>query len=329
MWEFVTLDKGTCRLSPPDLGAIMIKIENALIFKVLERFGFSKPYLWLWRKTKFRAVLNARRVKRFKQLEEVINHSADKEIIARIAKDLSLTGVAKAHISEFSNMSSPDEMKYAYEQLLIIEGTSPHSRKGKSFIERLIDDDFSIKTNGDPLSTYLTNPSVAMACAKYLGLIPKLTSFKVWRSHQIESQERTASQNWHRDYNEYQMVRVFYYFNDVTSENGAGEYIKGSHFKGDSFDKLQDSEDGLSRYSTENEVNALFPPEKIAVAEGIAGTLYFLDTAGLHRGGFHPVPGERRVSLTTFSTAADLLPTQMRKPKGPMSFSPLLKGILV
>jgi len=304
-------------------------VENAKVFIFLERLGLSKPYLWLWRKKNSRALLNARRVKRFKQIENVINSSSDRDVINRIAHELTENGVAKAHISEFSNMPSLEEMKYSYEQLLIAEGASPHSRKGKSFIERLVDDDFSINSNGDPLSTYLLNPGVAMACAKYLGLIPKLTSFKVWRSHQIELQERTASQNWHRDYNEYQMVRVFCYFNDVTSDNGAGEYVKGSHFKGDSFDKLQDSEDGLSRYSTDNDINALFSLDRIAVANGIAGTLFFLDTAGLHRGGFHPVPGERRVSLTTFSTAADLQPTRIRKPKGLIHISPLLDGVLV
>jgi hypothetical protein len=325
----MTLVEGKCRLAEHKLGVIMITVENAQLFRVLERLGLAKPYLWLWRKEKARIVLNYRRVKRFKQIEETINQSVDAGVISRIARDLTLEGIAKAHISEFSNMPSPEDMKYAYEKLLIAEGASPHSRKGKSFIERLIDDDFSIKASEDPISTYLINPGVAMACAKYLGLIPKLTSFKVWRSHQIELQERSASQNWHRDYNEYQMVRVFYYFNDVTSDNGAGEYIKGSHFKGDSFDKLQDSEDGLSRYSTENDVRALFSDERIAVAEGITGTLYFLDTAGLHRGGFHPVPGERKVSLTTFSTAADLQPTRIRKPSRAIKISPLFKGVLV
>lgn len=315
-----------CRLEENRVGVPKSMVENAQLFRFLERLGLSKPYLWLWRKKKSRALLNARRVKRFKQIENILNHSSDLVVINRIAHELTENGVAKAHISEFSNMPSLEEMKHSYEQLLIAK--KPHSRKGKSFIERLIDDDFSIHSNGDPLSTYLLNPGVAMVCARYLGLIPKLTSFKVWRSHQIELQERTASQNWHRDYNEYQMVRVFCYFNDVTISNGAGEYVKGSHFKGDSFDKLQDSEDGLSRYSTESDVNAIFSADRIATAEGIAGTLFFLDTAGLHRGGFHPVPGERRVSLTTFSTAADLQPTRIRKPKGLMEISPLLRGVL-
>jgi hypothetical protein len=37
-----------------------------------------------------------------------------------------------------------------------------------------------------------------------------------------------------------------------------------------------------------------------------------MDTAGLHRGGYHSKPSERRVSLLTFSTAADIMPTKLR-----------------
>ena len=304
-------------------------VENAQVFRFLERLGLAKPYLWLWRKESSRALLNARRMAKYKKIKNKFLLSQDSIVIQRVAEELSLNGVAKAHISEFTGMPSLDQLKLAYEALLTAEEESPHSRKGKSFIERLIDDDFSIQTSNDPLSAYLLNPGIAIACATYLELIPKLTSFKVWRSHQIELQERTASQNWHRDYNEYQMVRVFCYFNDVTSDNGAGEYIIGSHFKGDSFDKLQDSEDGLSRYSTDSDIESVFSGERITVAEGVAGTLFFMDTAGLHRGGFHPVPGERRVSLTTYSTAADLQPTRIRKPKNLNHISPLMDGVLV
>ena len=307
----------------------MFRLETAKFFFLSEKIGVSGLYLWFWRKKKIRTLINLKREKQFKKMEATILGMPDSEVVKRVAEDLSLNGIAKAHISEFTGMPSLEKMKETYEALLISEGSNPHSRKGKSFIERLIDDDYTIKNTSDPLSAYLLNPGVAMACATYLGLIPKLTSFKVWRSHQIELQERTASQNWHRDYNEYQMVRVFCYFNDVTSENGAGEYIRGSHFKGDSFDKLQDSQDGLSRYSTDKDVESLFPNERIAIAEGIAGTLFFMDTAGLHRGGFHPEPGERRVSLTTFSTAADLQPTKIRKPKNLHLNPSMMDGVLV
>jgi len=237
-------------------------------------------------------------------------------------------GIAKAHISEFPGMPTLSQLQQEYEDLLGKSDSKQQDRGSKLFIQRLVDDDYPIQDRVTALSEYILNEGVARAAGLYLGLVPKLTSFKIWRSHQVESIERLASQNWHRDYNEYQMVRVFLYFNDVDENNGAGEYVMGSHYQGDSFELLQDSQDGISRYATEEDVNISFESDKIVIARGRAGTLYFMDTAGLHRGGFHPVPGERRVALTTFSTAADLMPTMVRRPRH-LSLTKFMRSVLV
>lgn len=301
-------------------------IENALIFKILTRLKMHKIYLLVWQKRFFRKFLNLRRIILFR-LNKNYN-SADNAVVSRIASDLSKYGIAKAGITEFANMPSIDALQREYEELLAKDNLNPHDRKAKSFIQRLVDDDYKFDNPQSAITQYCLNEEVAIACAKYLGMIPKLTSFKIWRSHQTEVVERTASQNWHRDYNEYQMIRIFLYFNDVNKSNGAGEYVTGTHYLGDSYNKLQDSEDGVSRYSTEEQVTKEFDSNRLVVAEGLAGTMYFVDTAGLHRGGYHPVPGERRVSLTTFSTAADLMETKIRAPKN-FKVSTILKRVLV
>lgn len=287
-------------------------VENATIFKILTRLKLSKVYLFFWHKSTFRKLLNLKRVILF---NASMNKFSDKSVTSRIASDLTKYGIAKAELTEFKNMPKLEKLQKEYDDLLQKDNSNPHDRKAKSFIQRLVDDDYKFENNESAITQYCFNEEVALACAKYLGLIPKLTSFKIWRSHQTEVQERTASQNWHRDYNEYKMVRIFLYFNNVNKNNGAGEYIIGTHFQGDSFKILSESDDGVSRYSSELEISQNFPPDRLVVAEGVAGTMYFMDTAGLHRGGYHPIPGERRVSLTTFSTAADLMETKIRKPK--------------
>lgn len=287
-------------------------VENATIFKILTRLKLSKVYLIFWHKSTFRKLLNLKRVILF---NASMNKFSDKSVVSRIASDLTKYGIAKAELTEFKNMPKLEKLQREYDDLLQKDNSNPHDRKAKSFIQRLVDDDYKFENNESAITQYCFNEEVAMACAKYLGLIPKLTSFKIWRSHQTEVQERTASQNWHRDYNEYKMVRIFLYFNNVNKNNGAGEYIIGTHFQGDSFKILSESDDGVSRYSSELEISQNFTPDRLVVADGAAGTMYFMDTAGLHRGGYHPIPGERRVSLTTFSTAADLMETKIRKPK--------------
>jgi ectoine hydroxylase-related dioxygenase (phytanoyl-CoA dioxygenase family) len=297
--------------------------ENALIFKILTRLKLNKVYLLVWKKSIFRKTVNSRRIILYK-----LNKLPNNTVVSRISADLARNGIAKAAITEFSNMPNIAELQNEYDELLAKDNLSPHDRKAKSFIQRLVDDDYKFDNAQSAVTKYLLNEEVAVACAKYLGMIPKLTSFKIWRSHQTEISERSASQNWHRDYNEYQMIRIFLYFNDVNANNGAGEYVTGTHYLGDSYNKLQDSEDGVSRYSTEEQVTKEFESNKLVIAEGAAGTMYFVDTAGLHRGGYHPVPGERRVALTTFSTAADLMETKVRKPKN-FKLSNLMKKVLV
>lgn len=250
------------------------------------------------------------------------------DIANRVSDQLAMHGIAKAHISEFPKMPTLSSLQQEYEDLLRNSDAKQQDRGSKAFIQRLVDDDYPIDDRSTAFSEYILNEGVAHATGLYLGLVPKLTSFKIWRSHQESSTERLASQNWHRDYNEYQMVRVFLYLNDVDENNGAGEYVMGSHYRGDSFELLQDSEDGISRYATEEDVNKAFDSDKVVIARGQAGTLYFMDTAGLHRGGFHPVAGERRVALTTFSTAADLMPTMVRRPRH-LSLTRFMRSVLV
>jgi hypothetical protein len=302
-------------------------LENALLYKFFMRLRLERVFLIFWRKKFVRSLINSRRRLQYKYW--MSSHLGSLQpVMLRVADDLKKNGIAKAHISEFSNMPSISDLQVEYDVLLRRDNLDPHSRKSKSFIQRLVDDDYLIIDKESAISKYFLNENVAKCAAVYLGLIPKLTSFKIWRSHQTEKSEREASQNWHRDYNEYQMIRLFLYFNEVTSSNGAGEYVVGSHFLGDSYHLLQDSEDGVSKYSTEEEVRNIFPKSRLVTAEGGPGTMYFIDTAGLHRGGYHPVPGERRVALTTFSTAADLMQTMVRRPKG-IWLSKFMKKVLV
>jgi hypothetical protein len=290
-------------------------IENALFFKIAGKLGIQQLYLFFWRKHLVRNLLNFRRRVMLQRSKKSIFARSDYPLASRIAEDLKNFGIAKCDVSELQNAPSIGMLQKEYDVLLSQDDKNPHDRKSKSYIQRLVDDDYALSKHDSAISKYLLNETVALSCTLYLGLIPKLTSFKIWRSHQVEQSQREASQNWHRDYNEYQMVRVFLYFNDVSSNNGAGDYVLRSHFLGDGYYKLQDSNEGLSRYSTDSQVLTEFSSDSIITADGKAGTLYFVDTGGLHRGGYHPVPGERRVSLTTFSTAADLMPTRIRKPK--------------
>jgi len=279
----------------------------------MQKLGMHSLFEHVWNIKWFRNLINLpRRIVFQLRGGHRLAERFDANEIKRLFEDLRKNGIAITHIDKLQDMPSISELQREYEMLLEIERKKPHSRKSKAFIERLIDDDYDFKSNKDSaIRRLVSNPAIKLVAENYLKLIPKLTSFKIWRSHFTGDTSRTASQNWHRDYNEFQMVRVFLYFNKVERENGAGEFVIGSHYLGDSYNILEYSEE-LGTYATEEEIEQNFSLERIVCATGTPGTLVFMDTAGLHRGGYHSEPSERRVSLLTYSTAADIMPTKLK-----------------
>jgi hypothetical protein len=106
--------------------------------------------------------------------------------------------------------------------------------------------------------------------------------------------ERLASQRWHRDPEDEQVVKVFLYLSDVGDGAGPFEYIRGSSGDG-RYGALWPHGDGVF-YPPQDEVEAAVAPEDRLTLAGPAGTVIFADTGGFHRGGFSRT--EPRVSAT-------------------------------
>ena len=287
------------------------RLETALIYLICSRFRMGGIFLRIWRIPTVRKLINFPRHFHFMLTSFRETNLEDREEIDRVANSLRRDGFAITHIGRLSGMPGIQELQEEYDLLLERERQKPHSRKSKVYIERLVDDDYDFRNNGEsPFSKFVRNSSLNTIASIYLRLTPKKTSFKVWRSHFTGEANRTASQNWHRDYNEFQMIRCFLYLNNVTLQGGAGEYIVGSHYLGDSYNLLEYSEES-GTYATDKEISDNFDASRVIAAEGGEGTVVLIDTAGLHRGGYHSVPSERRVALLTFSTAADIMPTRI------------------
>jgi len=98
------------------------------------------------------------------------------------------------------------------------------------------------------------------------------------------AEERIASQLWHRDPEEDHVVKVFLYLSDVDESAGPFEYIKGSP-AGGRYGDLYAWGCGVKR-PPEDEIEQAVAPEDRVVMTGPAGTMFFCDTGGFHRGGF-------------------------------------------
>jgi len=129
------------------------------------------------------------------------------------------------------------------------------------------------------------HPLVLDVVNSYLGLWSKLIYFDMWHTLPLNTEKRISSQRWHRDPEDRRKIRTFLYFNQVDSDNGAMEYLIGSHVGGP-YERVFPWVDPLEiPYPPDGEVERQIPASQHTVLKGPPGTLIFCDTAGFHRGG--------------------------------------------
>src|SRR4029079_18875375 len=90
-----------------------------------------------------------------------------------------------------------------------------------------------------------------------------------------------AAQRFHFDMDRLQWLKFFIYLTDVNEENGPHVFVKGTH-RNNGIPK-QFRQQGYARISDE-EVSRFFPEDSIIKVTGSAGTIFAVDTRGLHKG---------------------------------------------
>ena len=127
----------------------------------------------------------------------------------------------------------------------------------------------------------------------YLDMRSKLTYMDNWyTAPSPQDADRIASQRWHRDHIDRNIIKVFTYFSDVDAEAGATEYVRGSAAGGRHGDLWAWRPDEASgdQYPPTEELERRVPDSDRVRAEGPAGTIVLCDTGGFHRGGFARKP---------------------------------------
>lgn len=135
-----------------------------------------------------------------------------------------------------------------------------------------------------PLSTVLAcpgllelinHPRVLRLAARYLGCTPTLSSLGVrWSLPRPNGAQDI--QRFHRDYDDWQSVKLFIYLTDVDAEAAPHLYVHGSHRTAGTF---------RARLFDASEVAARFGAKSIRAITGPAGTSFVADVHGIHRGG--------------------------------------------
>ncbi len=119
----------------------------------------------------------------------------------------------------------------------------------------------------------------------YLGMFTSLRYFNVWHTFATNGGPR-ESQLWHRDREDFRILKLFLYLSDVDENSGSFNYVPGTHRKG-KYRSLEPEHflEGGVRRSTDEQMQAAIPEDRWKKCTGKKGTLIFADTSGYHKGG--------------------------------------------
>ena len=163
----------------------------------------------------------------------------------------------------------------------------------------------TVHSSSDPLLTIGLSTPVLRIVSSYMNLWPKLIYADAWYSIPMDPGKRIGSQQWHRDPEDRQMVKVYLYFSDIDEGAGAMEYIFGtSNALGGHGMKVGEwKAAGANLYPSAELVEQNFSAAQQFYCTGPIGTMLFCDTTGLHRGGISR-SRPRVVATWTFVTPA-------------------------
>ena len=153
----------------------------------------------------------------------------------------------------------------------------------------------------------------------------RLTNIDYWLNFPTNVNcQPIGSQQWHRDYEDRKVIKIFVYFTNVSVSNGPFHYVENTHSNGQWYQSFP-TKPPLGVVVNDSDITRSFPEEKIKAFYVDAGTVLFADTAGLHKGGFCEVD-ERFIFTATYTSFAGIsqpLPALIEK--GTAESSPVRK----
>lgn len=126
---------------------------------------------------------------------------------------------------------------------------------------------------------YMSETIIDMA-ESFHGLVPRVRNILTWVHPQSKDQQEKNSQVWHRDQEDWGVFKVFVLFSNVGPNNGPTQYVKKTQHGA----KYGDITNNMNGQST-SIFKFPIPQEEIVSSAGPAGTIIFMNTNGLHKGG--------------------------------------------
>lgn len=206
----------------------------------------------------------------------------DKEDFNKINNELNDDGY-----SIFTNKLTQDQCDAIYKYALTLQANVPGQTNRifydpsnpLSEIYRLSSNDV---INSIDIQNLIMDPTLINIARNYLGCEPIFDFPAMWWSTSFSKEASSeAAQVYHFDMDRIKWLKIFFYINDVTPENGPHRYIKGSHKVGTKPADILSK--GYVRVSDE-ELSKHYPAESFIQLCGVAGTIFAGDTKCWHKG---------------------------------------------
>jgi hypothetical protein len=158
------------------------------------------------------------------------------------------------------------------------------SRIGKKSFNVELLGEYPLLEPGHVFARFALEGDLLRIANSYFGMYTRLRYYNVWHTFASAGDAR-ESQLWHRDREDFKILKVFVYLSDVDEDAGPLTYVKGSQLsRGLKRNPEYFVEGGVKR-SSDAQMSAAAPPDRWLKATGPNGTIVFADTSGYHKGG--------------------------------------------
>ncbi len=153
-----------------------------------------------------------------------------------------------------------------------------------------------------PITRLYTSQEILGIANAYNETATKIRNLHMWINpplHEENVNGRKGSQLWHRDQEDSRILKCFIYFSDIDDGSGATDFIKNTSVTCSNLADPVIPYPNSTGYPKEDILWSKVPKENHIKAEGREGTVVFLDTNGMHRGGYVRERA-RHIAMCTF-----------------------------
>jgi hypothetical protein len=226
----------------------------------------------------------------------------------RIAQELTERGIVVAPSDQYLSKEGRLALTEASDLVLGISHRSDvqatiergSSTGNKDYLVQLVP--FTYEHAPDsPLLRVALDKKLLEIVSLYLGMWPRLSAISAWLNFPSGGEPK-QSQLWHRDPEDFKIVKVFIYLVDVDENRGPFCYIAKTHpFSAGAATVPKH----VNKSITDDGMRATIPADAWMICTGPAKTMILADTVGYHRGG-KPTKGNRILITFTYTSGTPL-----------------------